>query len=116
MNVEEAEKAYKRTFRTLQKMRGGCEDPYTNCSLDKLVKIQNRRVHTESDKLPLQSGLDGIAEPPGPKVEYPCALCGMPTKENICCTRNLHYCCEEHKAMHLSRVYERKPSDEIICS
>jgi len=118
INVKEAEEAYKRSFRVLQMMRGGHEDPYTKCSLLKLMNIQNRRAHCESEVLPHQSGLQGIAKHPdgAPHSEYPCTLCGNPSRKAITCSRNLHYCCNEHMAIHLHRVHNESLSEEMKIS
>jgi hypothetical protein len=103
VNVEEAEEAYKRTVRVLQMMRGGLEDPYSKCALTKLLDLQSRLPDM---KLPHQSGVEGIADPPnGPhEAEYPCQCCGNSSKKN---SSELNYCCEEHRRMHLSRVVEQ---------
>mmetsp|Transcript_19589 Transcript_19589/g.48218 ORF Transcript_19589/g.48218 Transcript_19589/m.48218 type:complete len:523 (-) Transcript_19589:33-1601(-) len=106
VNVEEAEEAYKRSVRDLLVMRGGAPDPYSKCALDKLLNVQSARMRIESVHLPLDRGLQGIADSPysHSTVLHPCAVCG-----NGCTVLGEQgdgamYCCEEHQRMHLSMV------------
>lgn len=110
-NVEAAEEAYKTTVRILQKMRGGVNDPYSKCALIKLLEVQNRRAHDNLTALPSSTCLETIGEGPGcpPTTEYPCELCGNPSK-TFCC--GLNYCCEDHRKMHLPVIHDQFTSEE----
>jgi hypothetical protein len=114
VNVEEAEEVYKRTLRLLQLMRGGHKDPYANCTLNKLLEIQNRRAHCNSEMLPHQEGLEVITDAPGgpPRTEHPCELCGNHSKISVTLDQDLNYCCEEHRRMHLPLVHDYGLTEE----
>lgn len=65
VDIEEAEEAYRRTVRTLQLMRGGAQsDPYTKCAMEKLLIVRNSRTCSDSDDLPREECLKGIADAP----------------------------------------------------
>lgn len=107
VNVEEAEEAYKRTVRSLQIMRGDSSDPYSRCAINKLLEVQNMRIHSHG--FPNETGMKGIADPPNgpPNTAFPCELCGNPSvTDHTHLGRALNYCCSEHQRMHLSVLYD----------
>eukprot|EP00536_Pseudo-nitzschia_multiseries_P009774 jgi/Psemu1/242383/estExt_Genewise1.C_2820050 len=109
VDIEEAEEAYKRTVRSLELLRGGAQsDPYTKCAMNKLLIIQNSRSRSDSDDLPREECLKGIAyTADGPPItDFPCQLCGKPSNISTSSrdTQNYSYCCDFHKFMHLDAV------------
>lgn len=105
VNVAEAEKAYKRTVRHIQLLRGGITDPYTKCALEKLMDVQHRRASSNPDDLPKLDALEGIiATVPGgdDSADSPCDMCGS---HSVVFHQHrghmFQYCCEQHKALHL---------------
>lgn len=108
VNVQEAEEAYKRTVRVLQVMRGGPADPYSKCALTKLVTVQSKRVNDEEQTLPHLSCVEGIAESPdgSPETNHPCEVCGNPSIFSQSSFDEFFYCCDEHKRIHLAKVYK----------
>lgn len=111
LNFIEAEEAYKKSVRDLLVMRGGGADPYSKCALTKLLNIQSSRRRLADDNLPRDSSLEGIATGSisVPKPMLPCDVCGNPSTtstegfEEGC----LKYCCEEHKRLHSSAVFQK---------
>lgn len=105
VNVVEAEKAYKRTVRHIQLLRGGIADPYTKCAVEKLMDVQHRRAYSKPDELPLLVALEGIiADVPcaDDSADSPCDICGCPS--SVFYQHRGHsyqYCCEQHKSLHL---------------
>eukprot|EP00934_Nitzschia_sp_Nitz4_P009297 Nitzschia sp. Nitz4//scaffold82_size85912//33616//35564//NITZ4_005138-RA/size85912-snap-gene-0.132-mRNA-1//1//CDS//3329558826//9287//frame0 len=106
VNVEEAEEAYKRTFRQITLIRGGIADPYSKCALEKLMDIQYRRAKTKPEELPHQDTVEGIiAGVPGSieEPDCPCELCGLPSvlfEEEAGTSHHFHYCSEQHQRLH----------------
>eukprot|EP00339_Tiarina_fusa_P005425 CAMPEP_0117014022 /NCGR_PEP_ID=MMETSP0472-20121206/11458_1 /TAXON_ID=693140 ORGANISM="Tiarina fusus, Strain LIS" /NCGR_SAMPLE_ID=MMETSP0472 /ASSEMBLY_ACC=CAM_ASM_000603 /LENGTH=505 /DNA_ID=CAMNT_0004717487 /DNA_START=90 /DNA_END=1604 /DNA_ORIENTATION=+ len=113
VNVEEAEEAYRRSVRSLQVMRGGVQDPYSKCALNKLLAIQSRLV-SDGDLLPHQKDFDGISKLPGgpPRTDCPCALCGNPGKATNLSGEHLVFCCDDHRQLHTTRVHELAIEEE----
>lgn len=109
VNIEEAEKAYRRTFRALELMRGDAQsDPYAKCALEKLLTVQNSRSRRDIDELPREECLQGIANAPeGPPVtDFPCQLCGKPSIISASSRGTLSYCCDFHRRMHFIVITE----------
>jgi hypothetical protein len=106
VNLKESEAAYQRTVRSLEMIRGdGDSDPYAKCAVMKLLAVQNRRIHHESEELPQDSSLEGIAEPDGgpPETSYPCQLCGNPSMIPASSRdAQQRYCSKFHKKAHLA--------------
>jgi hypothetical protein len=113
VNVEEAEEAYRRSVRSLQVMRGGKQDPYSMCALNKLLDIQSRVV-SDGNLLPRQKDFDGISKLPGgpPSTECPCALCGNPGKSGSSSGKDLVFCCDDHRQLYTTRVHEFPVEEE----
>lgn len=110
VDVYEAEEAYKRSVRALEMMRGSAHsDPYAKCAMEKLLHVQNRRIHGDNDNLPKEECLKGIAAPPTgpPATDFPCQLCGNPAMIPASSRDDLSYCCEFHKRVHLAVVKDR---------
>jgi len=104
VNIEEAEEAYRRTVRALELMRGGAHiDPYAKCAMVKLLTVQNSRTRCDSDNLPQEECLKGIADAPDgpPTSDFPCRLCGKPSMVQGALSKNtLSYCSDFHERMH----------------
>jgi hypothetical protein len=110
VNLQEAERSYQRTVRSLQMMRGGTDDPYTKCAVKKLIDVQLRIKELEHDEGEMSCSEDvvGLADPPDgpPKALYPCQFCGNESHLH----RNVgeekyHYCCDEHMRIHVRSIY-----------
>ena len=111
VNMQEAEEAYKRTVRAIHVLRGGIEDPYARCAVEKLmdVKFQRAQSRAQSSPLPELDAVEGIISSlPDPTrkadpLEYPCDVCGNPSiiyegHEQ----KTGQYCCEQHRVLHSS--------------
>jgi hypothetical protein len=116
VNIEEAEEAYRRTVRVLELMRGGAHtDPYSKCAMEKLLTVQNSRTRSDSNSLPQEKCLKGIAAAPdGPPItDFPCQLCGKPSMvaSAALSSRNmLSYCCDFHEHVHRHTVTKEQQS------
>jgi len=108
VNVEEAEKAYKRTVRQISLLRGGTADPYSKCALEKLLDVQSRRARFSPDELPHQDVVEGIiAHVPDicHDAECPCTICGNPSSLFHHHGGQVYrFCCEHHQELHASRL------------
>jgi hypothetical protein len=114
VDVNEAEVAYKRAVRVLEMMRGtGYSDPYVRCAMQKLLSVQNCRIH--SDNVPKEESVKGIADAgiqAPPATDFPCQLCGNPSQIPSSSRDCLSYCCEFHKRVHRQVVRDQYLSFE----
>ena len=116
VNIDEAEEAYRRTVRVLEMMRGGAHtDPYSKCAMEKLLTVQTSRTRSDSDSLPQEQCLKGIAAAPdGPPItDFPCQLCGKPsmtTSATLFSKNMLSYCCDFHEHVHRRTVTKEQRS------
>mmetsp|Transcript_26946 Transcript_26946/g.74065 ORF Transcript_26946/g.74065 Transcript_26946/m.74065 type:complete len:499 (-) Transcript_26946:2063-3559(-) len=111
VDMEAAEEAYRRTVRALELLRGGAQsDPYAKCAMKKLLTVQNCRRRIESDDLPREECLKGIACAPDgpPTTDFPCQLCGKPStiSTSLQDAQTHYYCCDFHRRVHLDAIDE----------